>query len=141
MGSLCDDELFKSFCSLLPLCWTTINESSLLFLAACWIAGLCLVLRPCLVCPLVPGSRTPRSEQQPAKHHRACSSRVAPALQGLKFSVHVANTNLASYAQVFPEVRPLAFCITGPSTVASLGAADSFSLYSSYSFPIQARSS
>lgn len=86
-----------------------------------WIAGSCVVLWHCLASPLIP-------EQQPAKHHRACSSRAGwpghcreqQCTAGLKFSPHVANANLVFYARIFPEVRPLAFCSAGPSMVASL---------------------
>lgn len=115
-----------------------------------WIAGSCAVLRHCPASPLPPESGTPRRERQPAKHHRGRSSRTGQpghcrerqCIAGLKFSPHVANANLAIYAQIFPEVRPLAFCSAGPSMVASLAqpSRSSWILCFMFFFPLPCRS-
>lgn len=106
--------------SLLFSCWVSALPS--------WIAGSHAVVWYCQASPLMPEGWTPESEQQPAKHHRACSSRAGQlgrcgeqqCTEGLKFSPRVANTNLASYAQIFTEVRPLSSWRAGSSTMASL---------------------
>lgn len=130
---------------------TSLPFSCSLSALSSWIAGCCAVLRHCLVCPLVPESRTPRSEQQPTRHHGACSSRAGwpgycrqqQCTAGLKFSPHVANTNPAPYARIFPEVRPLSFCSAGPSMVASLAQPSRSSrlLWFTFFFPVQTLSS